>query len=74
MNDVSLQTILETYTERQIRELDVYVLGASLPERLMALKDSLAHKKEMLQQLQEIAALQAKHDAIDKAIRAAPRT
>ena len=73
VNDVSLKTILETYTERQIRELDVYVLGASLPERLSSLKDSLVHKKEMLRQLEEIAALQAEHDRVDTAIRALQR-
>jgi len=73
VNDISLKTILETYTERQIRELDVYVLGASLPERLSSLKDSLVHKKEMLRQLEEIAALQAEHDRIDAAIRALQR-
>jgi len=73
VNDVSLKIILETYTERQIRELDVYVLGASLPERLSSLKDSLVHKKEMLRQLEEIAALQAEHDRVDTAIRALQR-
>jgi hypothetical protein len=73
VNDVSLKTILETYTERQIRELDVYVLGASLPERLASLKDSLVHKKEMLRQLEKIAALQAEHDRVEEAIRALQR-
>jgi len=73
VNDISLKTILETYTERQIRELDVYVLGASLPERISSLKDGLVHKKEMLRQLQEIAALQAEHDRIEEAIRALQR-
>jgi len=37
------------------------------------LKDSLVHKKEMLRQLEEIAALQAEHDRIDAAIRALQR-
>ena len=71
VNDTSLQTILETWTIDQIRELDTHVLAAGLSDRIVALRVTIDQKQETLRLLQEIASLQTEIETLDKAIHVA---